>query len=114
MGYNAVINQCAKTSTFTVDDTGDPEPITVTIECRKIIVGPVDGSSTYNFRAPMKSSSANRRTSGKETVIERPSPGQYQVGSYGDPGNYKPGDVVGFLETVSGVGSKTFQMQEYL
>lgn len=103
-----------KTSTFTVDDSGNPEPITCTIACRKIRVSPQDGASSYWFRAPGSSNAAVKKFTGETTIIERPSPGQYQQGSYGDPGLYQIGDVVGYLETVSGLGAKTFQMEEML
>lgn len=69
-----------KTSTFTVDDAGQPEPITVTIRCRKIRVGPQDGASNYLFRAPNASSTAVKKYSGEVTEIVRPSPGQYAQG----------------------------------
>lgn len=103
-----------KTSNFTVDDSGAPEPITTTIKCRRIVVKPADGASSYKFRSPLATSDAITRQAGTETVITRPAPGQYQQGLYGDPGYYDSDMTVGYLETLSGEGAKTFEMEEYL
>ena len=103
-----------KTSNITIDDTGSPEPITTTIKCRKVVIRPQDGASSYKFRSPLATSDPVTKAAGIEQVIERPSPGQYQVGDYGDPGYFAIGTIVGYAETLSGTGSKTFDMEEYL
>ena len=104
---------CVKTTNFTVDDAGAPEPITATIRCREIRVAPADGSSSYKYRAPLATSDPANKYSGIETRITRPSPGQYNTGYYGDPGHFEVGDIAGYLETFAGVGAKTFQMEEF-
>lgn len=101
-----------KTSTFTTDAIGSPEPVTTTIRCRKIVIAPADGASDYVFRAPNASSTAITKFAGASTVIERPSPGQYQVGSYGDTGYYEAGETVAYVESVS--GTITISMEESL
>ena len=102
-----------KTITFSVDDVS-ANPYTVITKCRKIRIGPADGASTYDYRAPTSTDSAVRKFSGEVTIFERPSPGQYQVGDYGDPGHYKPGDVPGYFTLLAGLGTKTFQAEEFL
>lgn len=102
-----------KTTTFVADDSGDPEPVTATIRCRRVKVEPVDGSSTFKSRGPLASSTAVTQFSGMALILERPSPGQYQQTDYGDPGFYEVGDIIAYIETPSGIGAKTFQMQEF-
>lgn len=102
-----------KTSTFTADDAGDPESVTATIRCRRVIIQPQNGSSNWKYRAPNASSTAVSKFSGKALEIIRPSPGQYQQTDLGDPGFYEIGDVICYVETFSGVGALTFQMEEF-
>jgi hypothetical protein len=85
-----------KTSTFVVDEA--ITRIVCTVDCRKISVWPQDGSSDYFERAPDSNSTQVKHFAGEALHFEF--------------GLYKAGDTVGWAQTVSGAGSKTFHMVE--
>ena len=82
-----------KTSTFNIDDIGDPDPVTVTtIQCRRIRVWPVDAQAEYYYRSPVIGSVAVKKSAGEVTIMV-PADGQYA---------FYAGDVAGYLAAVSG------------
>lgn len=86
-----------RTSVFTCDDQGDPEPVTITTPCTEVSIAPQDGVTTYRFRAPNKDSDGVLKYNGQETRI--------RVRSF-----FYPSQVVGYIETLS--GSAVFQMEQ--
>ena len=95
----------ANTKLLTVNNTGDPESVTVQTVCREIIIGEdhsVGGWPTtdYIVRAPLKTSDAVQIQAGKFYAITSP-PGRF----------FEPGDVPLFVETVS--GTTTFFVDEH-
>ena len=88
---------------FTVNAVGDPEPITCKTDCKKIIIGEdpsVSGWPTvaYKIRAPHAASAAHQRPAGTRTEFVSAT-------------HYKTGDIVGYVETVSG-STSFFQWEE--
>jgi hypothetical protein len=75
-----------RTKTFTVDNAGNPEPIIVQSYCMKVIVkGPTD----YLLRVPSMTSQSVPKDPNEESVLTRGL-------------RYEPGDIAGYVETVSG------------
>lgn len=93
------------TYTFTADDIGSPEPITVTTECRKVTVQPSGGEGMfgYNFRAPLIGSTANLVGPGEATVF---------FAKDADVKSFPAGSVIGYIDVVSGGGTVTFIRRE--
>ena len=90
-----------KTSTFTVNNIGSPEAVVATCACRTVTIGEdpsVTGWPTTDFLI-----TGNESGSG---AIQRPAGTQW---TFEDPllrRGFKPGDIVGYVETVT--GSTTF------
>lgn len=97
------MGQRAKTSQFTVDDIGNPEPVVITIRCTRIVIAPADGSSNYLYRAPSLASTPVPKNSGVPLEIKA-----LFLHSFA------PGEIVCYVETASGVGAKTFNQEEHL
>jgi hypothetical protein len=94
-----------RTSTFTVNSTGDPEPIIVGTNCRKVTVGEDASVSNwpttdYLVYGTDKQSTPVQRPAGSLTVIER---GSAQSA-------FNKGSIVGYVATVT--GSTTFLLIE--
>jgi len=92
------------TTTFTVNASGDPEPVIAHTECTEIIVKEdpsVSGWPTvdYNVLGSVSGSTRIRCAAGTEHRF----PASWQQA-------FKPGDIVGYVETVT--GSTTFQQKE--
>jgi hypothetical protein len=102
------------TNTFTTDDVGNPEAVSVASRCRRVRIWPQDGSSDYWFKGVNSGSVRVKKFAGEPTVIDRPAPGQYAMASahYGDPGFYEVGDIVAYVEAVT--GTITMAKEEYL
>ncbi len=91
----------ARTSTFSVDNVGNPEPVTAQGPCRKIIVREqgAAGTTDYFVRQPTNTSAQVRKVAGESTLFEAA------------PGNlFQTGQIVGYVETVT--GSVTFSQEE--
>jgi len=94
-----------KTSTFTVNNVGDPEQVAATIACREISIAE-DPSVTgypindYKVYGTAKGSTAIRVPIGSSFVFKR---------EYGQA-SYLSGEIVGYVETVQ--GATTFQKVE--
>lgn len=88
-----------KTKTFTVDNAGNPEPITVQSYCMKVVVYENDQAGTTDFilHVPLMASSGVTKPAGSKAEISR---------GY----RYEPGDIAGYVETVT--GSVTFAQEE--
>lgn len=88
-----------RTKTFTVDNAGDPEPITVQSYCMKVVVyeNAQAGTTDFILRVPFIDSPGVTKPAGSKAEISR-----------GE--RYVPGDIVGYIETVS--GSVTFAQEE--
>lgn len=97
-----------KTSTFTVNNTGDPEAVIATIQCREIRImedPAVAGWPTTDFLIynPTIGATPARRLVGTSYVF-------VQSHDRGQPRLFNPNETVGFVATVT--GSTTFQMIE--
>ena len=91
----------AKTFTFTVDNVGSPEPVTVQTPCRRVIIREQGAAATtdYFVRQPTSTSAQVRKVGGESTLFEA------------TPGNlFQTGQVIGYVETVT--GSVTFSQEE--
>ncbi len=91
----------AKTFTFTVDNVGNPEPVTAQGPCRKIIVREqgAAGTTDYFVRQPTSTSPQVRKVAGESTLFDA-----------GQGNLFQTGQIVGYLETVS--GTVTFSQEE--
>ena len=90
-----------KTSTFTVNDVGDPEPVIATIDCREIVIGEdpsVSGWPTIGYKVT--------GTLAGSTAIEKAPGVTFKFISTVNHPPFKTGDIVGYVETLS--GSTTF------
>jgi hypothetical protein len=89
-----------RTKTFTVDAAGNPEPITVQSYCMKVVIyeDAQAGTTDYILHVPAMASSGVTKPAGSKAEISR-----------GE--RYVPGDIVGYVETVS--GSVTFAQEEW-
>ncbi len=91
----------AKTFQFTVDNVGNPEPVTAQSVCKRIYIREqgAAGTTDYFVRQPGMTDPQERKTAGEWTMFEAA------------PGNFfRPGDIVGYVETVT--GSVTFSQRE--
>jgi hypothetical protein len=96
-----------RTSLFTVNDIGDPEPVIATVACNRIIIGE-DASvsgwplSEYEVKGNYVGSVFIRKSAGLS----------YQFESTEDKTkkSFLPGQIVGYVKTVS--GSTTFYKVE--
>ena len=94
----------AKTSTFSVNNTGDPEAVTVSVVCRKVGVGEdpsVASWPTTDFKVyrPNKTDTPRQIPAGVSYIFQKPD------GSF-----YQPGDIAGYVATAS--GTTTFFQDE--
>ena len=91
------------TSQFTVNATGDPEPVTAFTDCRSISIFQDTADATqlaYKVRAPFLTSQTVQRHAGTQHFFTR---------ADGQAG-FRKGDIVGYVETVS--SSATFHQVE--
>jgi hypothetical protein len=92
------------TSTMTVNNVGDPEPVIAHIECRSITVKEdpsVSGWPTVDYKVTGAVAGS--------TPIQCPAGTEYTFeATYMQC--FAPGEIVGYVETVS--GSTTFQQRE--
>lgn len=88
-----------RTKTFTVDNAGNPEPVTVQTYCRQVTIYENNqaGTTDYIVHIPFAASSGVTKPAGSKMIIA-------------DGHLYSPGDTVGYVETVS--GSVTFAQEE--
>lgn len=88
-----------RTKTFTVDNAGNPEPIQVQSYCRSVTIYENNqaGTTDYILHIPAMGSSGVTKPAGSKAVISRDA-------------QWYPGDIVGYVETVS--GSVTFAQEE--
>ncbi len=91
----------AKTFTFTVDNVGNPEPVTVQTPCRQVIIRENASPPTtdYFVRQPMATSSQVRKFQGETTGFEA-----------GPDNLFLPGQIIAYVETVA--GSVSFSQEE--
>lgn len=94
-----------KTSTFTVNNVGDPEPVIATIDCREITIGEdpsvADWPTTdYEVKGTVQDSS----------FVRRPAGTTFQFLKANGLASFGKGQIVGYVQTVT--GSTTFQMRE--
>lgn len=87
----------AQTGSFTVDNVGGDDAITIPVPCRKLTIREQGTPATtdYFVRAPYSNSAQFRKAAGEETVFEKHGVGLLQTG-----------EIVGYLSTA--VGSVTF------
>ena len=97
-----------KTKQFTVDDVDPMEPVTADIDCRQIEVWEDVPVSNFKTAAPLSADDKLSHFIGEKVVFIRPSPGKFDMNQYADPGFYTAGDIVGYIATASGAGSRTF------
>ena len=94
-----------KTSQFTVNNVGNPEPVICTLGCRTITIGEdpgVAGWPTTDFK--VKGSAPG------SVAIQRPAGTSYQFQRISGQAAFSPGETVGYVETVT--GSTTFFQAE--
>ena len=94
----------AKTNTFSVNDSGDPEAVIVATVCRKVGVGEdpsVANWPTTDFKVyrPDKTNTSRQIPAGVSYIFQKPD-GQF----------YNPGDTAGYVATVT--GATTFFQDE--
>jgi hypothetical protein len=93
----------AKTLLITVNDVGDPEQVIAQTVCREIVIGEdrsVVGYPTTDYKVRMAESTSD--------------PVQVQAGvlyAFTNPRYFQPGEVVGYVETVT--GSTSFFQDEH-
>ncbi len=91
----------AKTFTFTVDNVGNPEPVTVQEPYRQVVIRENASPPTtdYFVRQPLATSPQVRKFQGETTGFDA------------GPGNvFLPGQIVAYVETVT--GSVIFSQEE--
>ena len=92
----------AKTSTFTVDNTGDPEPVTLLTEAWEVEVyeNAQAGTTDYDVYAPATTDTPVRRPAGSKTLFKA-------------TGNipFRQGQTVGYIGAVT-AGSYVFGQEE--
>lgn len=94
-----------RTSQFTVNDIGDPEPIIVRSVCRHVLVG--EDSSVANWPT------SDYRIKGVDpssVMVQRPAGVLTEFSRRSNQSAFSPGDIVGYVEMVS--GSTTFLIIE--
>lgn len=95
-----------RTRTFAVNDVGDPEPVMVQTYCNRVTVAEDPGASgwprDFNVRAPDKTSPAFRKPGGTSQLFQ----------SVSEHVKFTPGQIIGYVETVSGAGATTFVQYE--
>lgn len=85
-----------ETFQFAVDDVGNAEAVVVPISCKSVEVKEFgDPTTDYFVRAPALANTQHRRFAGSATIFRATGGRAFQ-----------PGEIVGYLETVS--GSVTF------
>ena len=95
-----------KTRTFTVNNAGDPEPVTAQVPCRRITIGEDPSvaawpTTAFKVRAPSMTDQARQKDAGQEYVFE----------AIGGNRNFLAGQIVGYVETVAG-STTFFQFEE--
>lgn len=83
----------ATTSTFTVDNIGNPEPVTAPVFCRRVTIREqgAAGTTDYLVRRPGMTAAPYRKVAGESYTFTA------------DPGSgYETGSVIGYVETVTG------------
>jgi hypothetical protein len=104
MSVTATREPAQYTTTYTVNDVGDPEPVIANIECSEIKIREdpsVDGWPTADYKVT--------GTAPGSTPISCPM-GTEHLFPAGPGQHFVPGDIVGYVETTS--GSTTFQQLE--
>lgn len=94
-----------KTSQFTVNSVGNPEPVICTLGCRTIVIGEdpsVAGWPTTDFRI--------KGAVPGSSFIQRPAGTMYQFQRISGQAAFSPGDIVGYVDVVT--GSTTFFQAE--
>jgi len=94
-----------KTSTFTVNAVGDPEPVIATIPCKQISV--VEDQSVTDWPT------LDYRVKGTEVgsvMVQKPAGTVFTFLCAANEPYFQIGQIVGYIETVS--GSTTFQKVE--
>lgn len=94
-----------RTSQFTVNDIGDPEPIIVHTVCRHVLVG--EDSSVANWPT---TDYRIKGTDNNSAMVQRPAGVLTEFSRQSNQSAYSPGDIIGYVETVS--GSTTFLIIE--
>jgi len=94
----------AKTSTFSVDNVGDPEPVIIDTNCTEVMFG--EDPSVANFpttdwtlRAPSKTDTPIRQEIGTQKVMRPPKGHTFDIGQ-----------IVAYVATV--IGTTTFRKWE--
>ncbi len=82
----------AKTTTYTTDNVGNPEPVQVPMACRRVTIREqgAAGTTDYFVRAPSSTDSQFRKVAGEATVFEAQGNNLFQAN-----------DIVGYTETVT-------------
>ncbi len=91
----------AKTFTFTVDNVGNPEPVTVQTPCRRVYIREqgAAGTTDYFVRQPSATDPQERKAAGETTMFEAATDNLFQTGQ-----------IIAYVETVT--GSVTFSQRE--
>jgi hypothetical protein len=84
---------------ITVDNVGQPEQIVANTHCRRVTVQEPDATQDYNVRKVSATSTALKRLAGTPFTFNAP-----------DGGTFRAGDVVGWIETLT--GSAPFEVIE--
>ena len=93
-----------QTDTFTVDAVGDPDPITVIADCRKVTIRQQGGlgATAYTIYSADDSTGAGNGVNypgGFDKVFQR----------LRGQGDFRDGEVIGYIEIAS--GKATFSME---
>ncbi len=89
-----------KTSTFTVDNLGDPEPIVAQSYAHEIEIyeNAQAGNTDYDVFAPDKAAVPVRRPAGAKTLLK-------------SPAGFHPGQIAGYVGAAT-AGTYTFAQEE--
>ena len=89
------------TSTFTTDNVGAPEPITVNANCRQVSIREqgIAGTTDFNIRSPYATSPAVRYIAGEAFISRRTDA----------HGSFIAGQIIGYIEAIA-AGTFTFSM----
>lgn len=88
------------TTTFTVDNIGNPEPVQPPIACSRVTIREqgAAGTTDYLVRRPTSTSPAYRKVSGESFTFTADPPNKFQAN-----------EIIGYVETVT--GSITMSME---
>ncbi len=90
-----------KTTTFSVDAAGDPEPIVAPIDCKEVEIyeNAQAGTTDYDVYAPTKQDTPVRRPAGAKTLLRA-----------ADGTTWSAGKTIGYVAAVT-AGSYTFALE---